>query len=590
MHLPRFASALLLFSPLFVSAVLSRGELDPVTPPPHLPAPGPVSSATPITFFSFDSPQMTAWAEQPRNNAVLTGRLLNLPAGEAGTVSIFYSLNTLGPDGQVKKNCVLEPDGTFRIELEPTFPWQNLYLNIKPYYFGGILLSRDLHVEIDVQNLPDRNAKEPQGVVFSGSDRALNEEARRFVFFARDRKAAIGRAISEAEREGKVDFATRLATLTRLKRESEELVREFSPQIAGAYFQNEIDGKYYSAVLWAAARAKYKLQDEPIWEEIVRHPSYAVTNDQAAYYRGLSAYLRMSMVHRVTEEDLLQASKSAETAAPDVQDAYRSATKLLQSETNSEPPSPELRSHLDKLQQAGLISFPSIEIRHVDQAGRRLSAAKLDLVHLFLLPKDPEAARLMIAELRRVASNLWMRSYLDRYGAVQQARLDEINVALAQARSGPQADSLGELMRELPSGARLYHLPTLSGQELLARLAKAYPDKALILDFWGPWCTPCLNDIPYSQKTHEALKDAPVEFIYFGSRTEEGPWLRTIAELHLSGTHILLERKQVDELMTFFKGTGYPTYVFIDRKGKVQPGAISWFRRTTPEDIRRLLE
>lgn len=593
MHNLRFASALLFFSPLLVSVAQIHGESNSVSAETPAPVPAPVNPASPVTFFSIDSPQMNTWAERPQAKAVLTGRLLDLPPEKASQVAISYSLNTLYSQRQQKKTCLLEPDGTFRIEIDSTFPWQQFWLNISPFYQGVVLLHRDLHLELDVPKLPRRNSGDMSGIVFSGTDGALNEEVNRFTyFFQTERRQKIVRAISQAKVDSKGDYAARLAIISQAKRDYEEFIKEFSPQLAGLYFQNEIDARYYEAVLWAAMFAKHALEEEPIWQEIVHHPSYVVSNEQVGFYSSLHAYLdTMHGPHRMAIEELVPPPEAVTQASPEIKEAYRVASTAPVRKDLDSPLSPELQAALDTLRKGGLISPVHMQVKKLNEAvGSSLPTAKLEISHLFFVPKGAAEARLAIAELRRRASLPWIRSYLDQIDGAQQSRLNAINATLAQGRSGAVTDSLGQLMVELPSGARLYHLPELSGQEMLARLAQTFPHKALILDFWGPWCAPCLSDIPYSQKAHEALKDAPVEFIYFGSRTEEDPWKRTIAELHLSGTHILLEKKQVDELMTFFNGTGFPTYVFIDRQGKVQPGAISWFRRTTPEDIRQLLE
>jgi len=169
------------------------------------------------------------------------------------------------------------------------------------------------------------------------------------------------------------------------------------------------------------------------------------------------------------------------------------------------------------------------------------------------------------------------------------SRLAAINATLAQARTGGPATTLGQPLAELPAGAKLYQFPDLGAQALLAKLIQAFPGKALILDFWGPWCVPCLADLPHSRQTRLALKDEPVEFVYLGSRTTDGPWRRSIAELQLAGTHVLLETKQVDDLMAFFGAGGFPSYIFIDRAGKHRTGVIDHFANTTPDKIRALL-
>jgi|GEM_PF-964953 len=593
MRIPKFVPLLFLFAASLAIAVRSRGD-DLGRDAAKSNSPAPQDPVAPVKFFSIDDPQMNEWAQQSHPKLVLTGRILHLPPEEFSKTSISYTLNVLGSESQIKKPCVLEADGTFRLELESIFPWQHLFLNITPFYTGTILLNRDLHIEIDWEKLPERKSEEMKGLLYSGSDGALNEEVNRFYYFFQSaRRAKINQAMSKTKAGGPEDYIARLATLAELKHENEELIRAFSPHVAGAYLQNESDARYYAAVLEMARNAKHPLEDEPIWQEIIHHPTYVVSSGQRSFFNSLHFYITATHLPRQINmlESLPPASDVAD-AAPDVQEAYRVATALAASQKDpSQPAPPELQASVETLRKAGLLSASVAMLKRVNDAMQnRIPTAKLDLSNLEFIPKEPMEARFVITQLRRSASEPWIRSYLDRASARQQARLEAINSTLAQARSGVKSDPLGQPMLELPTGAKLYHLPALSGRELLARLSQAFPGKALILDFWGPWCSPCLTDLPHSKKAHDALKDEAVEFVYFGSRTVEGPWKRTIAELGLSGTHILLEMNQVDELMAFFGGKGFPSYVFIDRKGQVKPGAITWFAKTSADDIRPLLQ
>jgi thiol-disulfide isomerase/thioredoxin len=245
----------------------------------------------------------------------------------------------------------------------------------------------------------------------------------------------------------------------------------------------------------------------------------------------------------------------------------------------------------DKLRQAGLLSPMLPRHQRITEAALKiLPGAKVDIASLMAIPESASEARRLIQEIQRSATQPWVRTYVAALDQAAATRVAAISATLAAARKSGVPDVLGELLVEMPSGAKLYRWPGLEAKDVLARLVRAFPDRALILDFWGAWCGPCLGDLSYSEQAHAALKDAPLEFVYLGCDTEEPIWRETIAERQLTGIHILLESKQSDDLQALFGAAGLPSYVFIDRQGRPRPGVISRLARTPVESIRRLLD
>lgn len=547
---------------------------------------------------SLDSPRMNDWAAAPRAPIVLSGRLLNVPPEKLAAVAASASLVTLRPVSQLKLPIAVQPDGTFRLELTPTFPRQQLWLSIKPWFYGEIDLSADLHLEIDAAKHARTTATELPGIDLRGADAALVSEVNRFVFaFQRTRRLTLDDELQKLAREPAAgDIAARLAWLAELRADYHALLAEFAPRAAGWFLRHEIDATYFEAVLRAAAAAKHSLAAEPVWHEIAAHPSYVVSNEQAGFYRALLTYLRMLHTPgRLTLADQLEAATAAVAdAAPELQAEH--ARALAASRRPDHDPV-ALNAQVAPLRSAGLLSAVSVLANRLASADlARLPAAKREIASLFLLPRDAAEAHLGLADLQRLAREPWMRAYLSAESAGATARLDAINTTLAQTQpaaapsTAPRAaDPLGPPQATLPAGARLYSFPGLAGSDLLARLRAAFAGRALILDFWGPWCAPCLSDLPHSRRAQLALAGEAVEFIYLGSRTTAEPWRRSIAELDLGGTHILLDPKQVDELMGFFGLGGFPGYAFIDRSGRHHPGVIDHFKTTPVEKLQALL-
>lgn len=525
----------------FVTLLLPLGFLGATSPDAP---PWPVPADT----FALGDARMNTWSARPAASVVLTGRLLNLSADQRRQLALSASLVTLRASGQVLLTAALASDDTFRFEIPAIFPVQQLWLRLKPLGYVEVVLHRGLHLEIDAALLAPASASTTPGYTYSGPDGALNSEINRFTFaFHRPRQLQIDRALGELARGRDGDFAARLPRIRALRDESLALLRDFAPSTAGWFLRHEIDAVFYATVLTAAATTRHPLTRDPLWPEIAHHASYAVTNEQTGYFRALKSYLLV--VHGSAPPDA--------TAAPS---AHPVTTTAL----------------LEKTAAAGAPLLP---------------AATLEIALLYFLPRTADAAQPVLAALLRRSSPPWVLAYLAADRLATDRRVDAINAALADTTAAtPTPLRLGPPLATLATGAALYHWPDLSGPDLLARLTQAFPGRALLLDFWGPWCTPCLTDLPHSEKLHAALKDTPVEFVYLACRTNTTPWRRAIADLRLSGTHVLLEDPQVDALMSFFGAGGFPAYVFIDRAGRHRPNAITRFAHTTPEDFRRLLD
>ncbi len=163
--------------------------------------------------------------------------------------------------------------------------------------------------------------------------------------------------------------------------------------------------------------------------------------------------------------------------------------------------------------------------------------------------------------------------------AIKQKEIDSL---LASAKKLSSTDNfIGTPIEQLPFNASLYNLHSIKNvNDFIVNLKSKFKDKALIIDFWATWCAPCLHEMPFSKRLHEANKDLPVEYVYIctNSASNINLWKNKIAELQLPGTHIFMDEKIVEELKSSFNnaGSGFPTYVVIGTNGKLRSKAIQW--------------
>ncbi len=117
------------------------------------------------------------------------------------------------------------------------------------------------------------------------------------------------------------------------------------------------------------------------------------------------------------------------------------------------------------------------------------------------------------------------------------------------------------------------NLTTIQSQtleEFLDTITQKYQDKIIYIDFWAPWCSPCMEEMPYSHTIQEHYRgNDNIVFLYLAHGCTKESWRATIANKKLTGEHILLTNDQYNLLADLFDISGIPHYSLIDKKGNV---------------------
>jgi thiol-disulfide isomerase/thioredoxin len=120
---------------------------------------------------------------------------------------------------------------------------------------------------------------------------------------------------------------------------------------------------------------------------------------------------------------------------------------------------------------------------------------------------------------------------------------------------------------EFAAGSKLNQFE--NENNFLQALVQRYPDKVIYIDFWAPWCSPCMGEMPYAKKLKEQFVGKEVVFIYLANQCEESAWKTTIAEKKIEGEHYFLTDEQYAGLKAIFEIRGIPHYALIDKKGNI---------------------
>lgn len=110
---------------------------------------------------------------------------------------------------------------------------------------------------------------------------------------------------------------------------------------------------------------------------------------------------------------------------------------------------------------------------------------------------------------------------------------------------------------------------TVVFNKTLADLTVKYRGKTVYVDFWGTWCTPCKEAMPYSVALHKKLNNPDIVFLYLCSMSPEKDWLTLKDKLAPDGEHILLDAEMKAKINDVLGVKAYPAYMIMDGKGRI---------------------
>ena len=462
----------------------------------------------------------------------VTGKLLNLPAGEAKNLPITYSIVT--PFSQVwnKKTVFAQPDGSFTLELDYALPYQQIWFGVGEFFYAGLYANSDLYVELDMQKIKavkDGVSFNGDGVRYLGTDGPLNVYQNNYVLFKRPEQLQLSDKINML-------MVSRAApdSLVPLYKGLYDSLGSIQAQYIAAnpspyswMLENERMSEFYGQIC-----TKYwgKTMNDVLWQKIKQHRPFLVSNSGSTFYGYLTNYVEY---------------------IPGQKGSKASIDRTVQ--------------RLDSL-------FPP---------------AKADYLKLRLnTSTDVSEQKQAWEEIAGSMKTAWCISVEKKEWERTNAKLDEINQTLASSTGGTALASFGKPMLETAFGASLYKAAPAKALDFLQMLKQSFPGKAIVIDRWATWCAPCLGEMPHSKELQEASKDLPVVFVYLctTNNSSESKWKSKVVELKQPGVHFLIDETLDAELSSYFSFNGYPGYALINKAGEYKPGAIQWMAQIQNKD------
>ena len=469
-----------------------------------------------------------------RKPATLTIVIKNLP-DSVKKVNIKYTLVQLNGDFQATKYAETDATGLSKITLEENLPYQQIWLSAGDYLYAGIYVNTGLTVTIDARKVPKDGAYMiGGGVTYSGYDGELNTVMNKNVLFKKEEREGLFnnlRMLCQSRKNYlEVAFTFKTDSLLKLL---ENIDSEFIAGFPnyGKAVRNETLSDFYSNICIAYFN---DAMPKRVFNKLNAHQPLFTSNSGVGYYTYLCTYTRST--NSIGKEDILVGTMKLFDSLYTQQRS--DVLKLLL-----------LKSEKDDYAK----SYPMV-INSIKTNWCKKVAAN---------------------ELIKVNTN--------------QKRIDSL---FSLSKKLEKAD-IGTPLLQLPFNASLYQLDTVANiDNFIINLKLKFPNKALIIDFWATWCTPCLNDLPYSKNLHEKNKDLPIEYIYLctSSGSSMNVWKNRIGDLQIPGIHIFVNDKIIARLKTAFNSEGgFPTYVVIDINGKINQKRISFMEGLDRDGIKKVV-
>ncbi len=112
--------------------------------------------------------------------------------------------------------------------------------------------------------------------------------------------------------------------------------------------------------------------------------------------------------------------------------------------------------------------------------------------------------------------------------------------------------------------------PPLAGKDLDGKEFKLsdYRGRVVLVDFWGPWCRPCVEAIPHEKKLLEQFKDKPFAILGVAVSHSEDELRKFLNKTPLPWPNIFDNNPGL--LAQDWNIDGFPTMIIIDAEGVIR--------------------
>jgi thiol-disulfide isomerase/thioredoxin len=120
-----------------------------------------------------------------------------------------------------------------------------------------------------------------------------------------------------------------------------------------------------------------------------------------------------------------------------------------------------------------------------------------------------------------------------------------------------------------------------------------FKGKVVYATFWGTWCGPCINSLPkYLEIQKKYKSNGDIVFLYIALEYDDDDiqrWKKFIKEKKFTGTHIVADKQFRNEQLAPYQINFAPSYLLIDKQGKIVSPRANRPNEGIEEQINKLL-
>lgn len=518
-------------------------------------------------------------------------RLINYENNELSSVNIKYTI--VEPfSKRITKYGTFNSSGSYNLELIKSYPNQEIWLWVGDFFYSGIIANKSLYIELDFKQLKKTKVNYiGSGVKYSDNDGELNSIINKHRVYKRFRQEILLFFISNLGRKNisYERFLSRYNFLySHLFRIDNLFFKENPSDYSWAITNERLS--YYFGKLRLFHRRTENMQDP--FNQFVNHKPYFVSNNSNDYYQRLFLYYN-TLSDQEYRPYLNQLTKYTKLN-PERKNTLDSLASLVFIKSTKTIDSVKMKKYIqvasDYLKDTLTANRTIHNLKYIDNHINKSKADLLKTYYIVFTKSDTSSTQRIVLETTLEYIQLdWCKNVL-RASLNQKVENRKTIFTILNEYNTPE-NILNKPYSITKNGARLYIIDTLTAPSLLKSLKNTFAGKAILIDFWATWCSPCLTEMTYSKNIQEQLKDQPIEFIYLctSNNSTIHLWEDLITKMGLGGTHLYVNDKITNNLMELLNIGGFPNYVLIDKNGLYKPGTIIRMSTSNKDEIIKTL-